>query len=141
PAPQIDDEYAQFLRETGFDYERDLDRVAVAAINRANHTAYFAIADGRFDRKKLVVYASQSGTHEKQSGHEVLIVPLAAARSATSADANASALKISFAFLSSTRLALTTDNELGTLLTHPVAGQDAKDWRESLPPPARRPHF
>src|ERR1700676_4201336 len=27
PKPQTDPDYAQFVRETGFDYERDLDRV------------------------------------------------------------------------------------------------------------------
>src|SRR5437016_346727 len=32
PQRQVDPEYAEFLRGTGFDYERDLERIAVAMI-------------------------------------------------------------------------------------------------------------
>src|ERR1700730_4450761 len=63
PTPQqIDPEYAQFLRDTGFDYERDLDRIAMAFSHRGPETTYFVVADGRFDRKKINTYTSQFGT-------------------------------------------------------------------------------
>ena len=50
PKSQADAEYAQFLRATGFDYERDLDRVAISAIKDEKETKLFAVAEGRFDR-------------------------------------------------------------------------------------------
>ena len=54
PQPQqLDPEYAKFLHDTGFDYERDLDRIAVATIKRGQMTEFFAVGDGRFDRKKI----------------------------------------------------------------------------------------
>ena len=57
PTPQeVDPEYAQFLRDTGFDYERDLDRIAIALIRRAQSTTYLVIADGHFYRKKINTY-------------------------------------------------------------------------------------
>src|SRR4029077_16375108 len=96
PKNQADVEYAQFLRETGFDYERDLDRAAIAVIKGEKESKLFAVAEGRFDRKKIEAYASQSGTRENRGGREIFSVPL-----------SDSARKISFAFLSSERLAVT----------------------------------
>src|ERR1700720_4784700 len=61
PRPAADAEYAQFVRDTGFDYERDLDRAALAVIKRGPDTIFFAVADGRFERKKITAYALQSG--------------------------------------------------------------------------------
>src|ERR1700737_2386884 len=34
PKPQADADYAQFVKETGFDYERDLQRITIAAEKR-----------------------------------------------------------------------------------------------------------
>src|SRR5258707_14631572 len=53
PKGQADAEYSQFLRETGFDYERDLDRAAIAVIKGEKDSKLFAVAEGRFDRKKI----------------------------------------------------------------------------------------
>jgi hypothetical protein len=151
PKPQIDPEYAQFLRDTGFDYERDLDRIAIASIKTPQQSVLFAIADGRFDRKKIVVYASQSGSHEKQAGHEVFCIPITAPGSATSApsdpNANSTALddaaakKISITFLSNTRIAIATSPNLGAFLTKPATNQDAADWRERFDRLAGSPIF
>src|SRR6202011_6184611 len=71
PRPAADAEYAQFVRDTGFDYERDLDRVALAIIKNGASTAFFAITDGRFDRKKITAYVLQSGTREIRGSHEI----------------------------------------------------------------------
>jgi hypothetical protein len=149
PKPQIDADYAQFLGDTGFDYERDLDRVAIAAIKHAQETEFFVIADGRFDRKKIVVYASQSGTHDKGAGHEIFSVPKGVPQPTASATANtnsvpganANSRKISFTFLSNTRMALTTSSDLAARLSVPTAGQDAKDWRERFARLAGSPIF
>jgi len=59
--PQVDPEYAQFLRDTGFDYERDLDRIALAAFKNTIHPTFFAAARGRFDLEKISSYAMQRG--------------------------------------------------------------------------------
>ena len=56
PKPPADADYAQFVQETGFDYERDLDRVALAINDETQNSTLYAIADGRFDRKKIEAY-------------------------------------------------------------------------------------
>src|SRR5204863_9826699 len=62
PKPQADADYAQFLKETGFDYERDLNRMAVAVLRRGQDSALFVILDGTFDRQKISAYALQDGS-------------------------------------------------------------------------------
>src|SRR6201998_4769755 len=96
PKSQVDAEYAQFLRETGFDYERDLDRAAIGVIKGEAENSLFAVAEGRFDRAKIEAYVSQSGTRENRGGREVFSVPL-----------SGSARRISFIFLSKGKIALT----------------------------------
>jgi hypothetical protein len=119
PTPQqVDPEYAQFLRDTGFDYERDLDRIAVAVIRHAQSTTYLVVADGRFDRKKINTYTSQFGTHESRSGREIFTVPV-----------SGSPRKISFAFPRQNRIALTDNADLPALLAQPMKGDDEKEWR------------
>src|SRR5262249_35257999 len=63
-AQQVDAEYAKFLHDTGFDYEHDLDRIAVATIKRGQTTEFFVVGDGRFDRKKINAYVSEFGAHD-----------------------------------------------------------------------------
>jgi hypothetical protein len=135
PKPPIDADYAKFLRETGFDYERDLDRVAVAVMERSQDPVYFIVADGHFDRKKLNVYAAQFGSHEKQVGHEVFSVPVDAS------GPNGTSRKVSFTFLRNDRMALASGSELGVLLSNRASGQDAKDWRERFDRLAGSPAF
>jgi hypothetical protein len=120
PQPQqLDAEYAKFLHDTGFDYERDLDRIAVATIKRGNTTEFFAVGDGRFDRKKINTYVSEFGTHDKKDGREVFTAPL-----------KGSARKISFEFVRQNRIVLTDDPDLGSLLRNPVRRSDAEQWHE-----------
>jgi hypothetical protein len=120
PQPQqVDAEYAKFLRDTGFDYERDLDRVAIATIKRGQTTEFFVVGDGRFDRKKINAYISQFGTHDKTDGREVFTAPL-----------KGSARKVSFVFLHQNRIALTDDPDLASMLRNPIRGADANQWRE-----------
>jgi hypothetical protein len=119
PKPQqVDVDYAKFLRDTGFDYERDLDRVAIAILKRGKETTFFAVADGRFDRKKINTYTSQFGTHESRSGREIFTVPV-----------TGSPRKISFAFPHQNRIALTDSADLPALLSQSMSGADEKEWR------------
>src|SRR5712672_4160511 len=76
PKGQVDAEYAQFLRDSGFDYERDLDRVAISFIKAEKDSKLLAVAEGRFDRNKVEAYAARSGVRENRSGREIFSVPL-----------------------------------------------------------------
>jgi len=98
-----DPEYQQLVRETGFDYTRDLDEGAIAfwpentgepgggasAENRA-----FIIADGRFDEKKIRAYALKSGKAHASGAQTIYEIP--------------GAPPVSFEFLSPGRIAITS---------------------------------
>jgi hypothetical protein len=131
PKPQqVDADYAQFLRDSGFDYERDLDRVAIAILKRGPDSTFFAVADGRFDRKKINTYSSQFGTHESRGGREIFTVPV-----------SGSPRKISFAFPRQNRIALTDSTDLPALLTQSMKGADEKEWRTRFDRLAGSPLF
>ncbi|HLJ23984.1 MAG TPA: hypothetical protein VKT71_07720 [Candidatus Acidoferrales bacterium] len=71
-------DYAEFMRTTGFDFEKDLDRVVVASWPTASTAAQqknVVIAEGRFDRAKIRSYAEEKGKIEQQQGREVLLFP------------------------------------------------------------------
>jgi hypothetical protein len=101
PGPQADRDYANFVRDTGFDYTRDLDHAAIdfwpasfgsspKDIN-ANHA--LVISDGRFDQQKIWAYADRGpGVVAPESPGSVRVV-----------SGNPT---ISFEFLSPTRMAL-----------------------------------
>src|SRR5580700_10404822 len=76
PEPKADPDYAQFLESTGFNYERDLNRVSIALSRHGQETTLFAVADGRFDRRKIAAYARQTGTSGSAGGKEIFSVPL-----------------------------------------------------------------
>jgi hypothetical protein len=108
----------QFLHDTGFDYERDLDRAALAVERRGSDSALFVVADGRFDIAKIRGYAQKSGSVQKREGHEIFTVPI-----------SGSGRKISFTFLRKDRLALTDDDSLISLFASPQKNPAAADWR------------
>jgi hypothetical protein len=131
PTPQqIDPEYTQFLRDTGFDYERDLDRIAIAYIRRGQDATYLVVADGRFDRRKINTYTSQVGTHESRGGREIFTVPV-----------SGSPRKISFAFPHQNRITLTDNPDLPALLAQPMKGEDEREWRSRFDRLAGSPIF
>jgi hypothetical protein len=131
PRPQqVDADYAEFLRDTGFDYERDLNQVVIATIKRGQETILFAVADGRFDQKRIIAYASRSGTHENQNGRQIFSAAVGGAPN-----------KISFTFLRKDRIALTDDSSLAALLSELPQGADAKEWRQRFERLAGSPAF
>jgi hypothetical protein len=72
-------DYADFVRTTGFDFEKDLDRVVIAswaAPSGKEQTKNVVIADGRFDRAKIRDYSVQKGKVDHQQGHEVFLFPM-----------------------------------------------------------------
>ncbi len=130
PQPKADPDYTQFLQSTGFNYESDLSRVSIAVLKHGQDTALFAVADGRFDRKKIAAYASQTGTREARGGKEIFSVPL-----------SGSTRRITFTFLRSDRIALTNDASLESRLSQSRADSDAQAWRERFRRLAGSPVF
>jgi hypothetical protein len=119
PQTKADADYSQFVQSTGFNYESDLNRASIALLKHGQETTLFAVADGRFDRKKIAVYASQTGTTENRSGGEILSVPL-----------SGSIRRITFTFLRKDRIALTNGATLDALLSPLHADSDSLAWRE-----------
>jgi hypothetical protein len=87
PAPAEDPEYTEFVRATGFDYSRDLDRVAITSIPGASSagsisgsssgvsaTAFMTLAEGRFDQQKIQAYALRSGKTEQRDGQTFYVI-------------------------------------------------------------------
>jgi hypothetical protein len=131
PEPKADPDYAQFLESTGFNYERDLNRVGIALFEHGQETTLFAVADGRFDRKKIAAYARQTGARESEAGKEIFSVPL-----------EGSARRITFTFLPNDRIALTNGSNLRSSLSPPPAdSSDAQAWRERFRRLAGSPLF
>jgi len=130
PKPPSDADYAQFLRETGFDYERDLHRMAVAVKKQRTTSVLFAIADGKFDRAKITAYASKLGMVGRNGGREIYSVPV-----------SGTPKKISFAFLKNDRIALTDDTDLSVYLNADNHMEEAAEWRTRFERLAGSPIF
>lgn len=75
PTQQEDPEYTEFVRETGFDYTRDLDRVAIAIFPGSPNAKVVALAEGRFDQQKITAYALRTGKTVQREGRTTYIVP------------------------------------------------------------------
>lgn len=96
--PQPDRDYQDFVRGTGFDYTRDLDKAAIAfwpAISPSGEiteSRVVAIADGHFDESKIEAYALRTGRIITRNPRSIYEVP--------------GSPPVSFEFLSSTRIAL-----------------------------------
>lgn len=118
PQPEPDEDYGQFLNETGFHYERDLDRLAIAFQKVGQDSAFFAVADGRFDRQKISALANKSGTVERLGGREIFAIP-------ESGDAK----KIYLTFLSNYRIALTDRADLSQTLGAKKRSDESAEWR------------
>jgi hypothetical protein len=130
PKSNVDAEYAQFLRDTGFDYERDLDRVAVASIKAEKDTKLFAVAQGRFDRKKIESYAAPRGTRENRGNREIFSVPVGDA-----------GRKMSFAFVSKDTIAVTDAGDVAPFLAPVSNSSDTRNWRHHFTRVAGSPVF
>ncbi len=130
PKPQADADYAQFVKETGFDYERDLDRLAISVEKRGQDSTLFAILDGKFDRQKISAYAWKDGSAVKTGGREIFSVP-----------GSGTGKKISFVFLSNDRIALTNDSNLAVFLDAKKRPEDVAEWRTRFERLAGSPVF
>jgi hypothetical protein len=111
PTSQQDPDYTEFVRNTGFDYSRDLDRAAIAmwpaslgpAANTAGDDRTLAIAEGRFDQNRIKGYALRTGHALTGGNHTIYEVP--------------GNPPISFEFLSADRVEMASGKNATALLT------------------------
>ena len=78
PITVPDKDYADFVQSTGFNFEKDLDRMVIAAWPATlgqEQKKTVVVADGRFDRAKIRDYATRKGKLDHQQGHEVFLFP------------------------------------------------------------------
>jgi len=129
PNPEADQEYRQFVRDAGFDYEKDLDRLAVALEQQGTQKIFFAVGDGHFDERKIKAYAQKTGAVQKSGGMEILSSPIAG-----------SSAHLFFAFLTKGRLAISNSNDLALWL-HSAKAADDSEWREQFARVAGSPVF
>jgi len=84
PAVPLDPEYEEFVRETGFQFERDLDEAAFAvhlpvAVNpqQPQETRYSEVLTARFDAGKLAAYLRKiAAAVERYRGRDVYVIAL-----------------------------------------------------------------
>jgi len=146
PKPEADPEYARFVEQTGFNYERDLARVGFSAVSRGSRSYWFAIADGAFDQKKIAAYLAKISVVDKRGGHDIYsvpaLLPLNTPGQGKSKGAPASAWsKISFTFLGAGRIAATSDADLSVYLDQKEAPADAPQWEKRFKRLAGAPIF
>jgi len=131
PKPDADQEYRKFVRDTGFDYERDLHRVAVAFEQQGvgAQKIFFGVGDGHFDTKKIRAYGKKNGAMQNSGGTEIFSLPIAG-----------SSARLSFTFLRRDRIAFTNNNDFGSWL-HGAKLVDDAEWRERFTRVAGAPVF
>jgi hypothetical protein len=154
--PQTDADYAQFVSETGFNFERDLDRVAMALTQHGTQSVWFTIADGSFDEKKMKTYLAKSGTLQKRGGYDIYTIVTTANPSATPQDAAATSgahpaprvattprppSKILLTFLHDGRLAVTNDEDLSVYLDRKAPAAESAPWQARFTRLAGSPVF
>jgi hypothetical protein len=116
PGVAEEPQYKEFVRETGFDYTRDLDRFVIAAWPDKNKSSQegspvvplIALADGRFDRQKIDAYARRIGSVSKSGDADIYETPAAVPGQ-----------KILFTFLAPGRIAIAQAMGLDPIL-HPL---------------------
>ena len=119
PQPEPDEDYAQFLNQTGFHYERDLHHLAIAFQKVGQDSSFFAVADGRFDRQKISALANKSGSLEKRGGREIFVIP-----------EKGDEKKIYLTFLSNDRIALADRADFVQNLGSKKRSDDStQEWR------------
>ncbi len=121
PAFPADEDYVKFVEATGFRYETDLDQVALAFTHEGNVSTVFAVAAGRFNRKKIEAYAAQSGERKNQNGRTVFQMTL-----------KNSTRKSFFTFLRDDRIAWTNDPTYKELFEHSRSSADKVIWDEQF---------
>lgn len=130
PQPAADPDYSQFVQATGFNYAADLNQIAISTWKNGPDTFLFAVAEGKFYRKKISAFAQTTGSKENRGRREIFSVPL-----------SGSSRRISFTFLRDDLLALSNTGNLDALLSEPHEADDAQAWHERFRRLAGSPVF
>lgn len=130
PAAGVDEDYRQFVQATGFNYETDLRWAGIAIVPRGQDAAVIAVADGRFDRKKISAYALQTGTRESRNGREMFRLPV-----------ERGSRRITFQFLRDDRIQIASGEDLDANASAAQADSDAQAWKERFRRLAGSPLF
>jgi hypothetical protein len=128
PQPQTDEEYKKFVQATGFDYERDLDQVGVSFSGSAQSPKTMAVAEGRFDRKKIEAYSAHFGTLQTANGKTIYAVIL-----------NNPPHAVYFTFLRDNRVAIC--NDASCFFEASEKSTNSEEWREHFLRMAGTPIF
>jgi hypothetical protein len=131
PHPKEDSEYTQFVRDTGFSYERDLKAAVMAISNHGTTTSLLMVVDGRFDRKKIEAFLTRAGTSAQQGKLKVFSVN----------DAGAHEKPVSLAFLSDNRIAVTDAPSLAAQLASAASNASHAEWNSRFDRLAGTPLF
>jgi hypothetical protein len=127
PQPTPDSDYIQFLQATGFNYERDLDRLALAINRQSQNPTAFAIADGRFDRKKIEAYGGRYSSLKTADGKTLFAIPM-----------GGSSHKAFFTFLRDDRMVWANDS---SYFFQQPRGTSPEEWSEHFSRLAGTPLF
>jgi len=127
PLPTPDSDYTQFMQATGFNYERDLERVALSMDRQPQTQTVFAVAEGRFDRRRIEAYGARFGALKTAEGRTLYAVP----------DSN-SPRKVYFSFLRDDRIAWANDS---SYFFQPNSKVSPSEWREHFRRVAGTPAF
>ena len=119
PDAQKEPEYAQFVRDTGFDFERDLDRLAMAIVIQGETRTFYAAAEGRFDAGKIRALALRSGRQQVRGGQEIFTLPV-----------SGSPVPVRFSFLRKDCILLTNASETDSLLRSRTVDPSAAERNE-----------
>lgn len=128
--PAEDSEYAQFVRDTGFNYERDLDKAFLAIVNHGTSPTALALAEGKFDRTKIEAFLNRSAKPVQQGSLKVYVLP---------GEANGKALSV--ALLSAQRIAIANSENLFAALSDAVRQSDHGEWQARFDRVAGTPVF
>jgi hypothetical protein len=130
PQPRKDADYVQFLQDTSFDFERDLDHLAIATQRLAASSVVTFIADGKFDRQKISAFALRIGSKQNVNGREIFSVPIDAGKGT-----------LSFTFVSDRLLVLTDSSGLADTLASSSKWPGHNDWQQRFNRLAGSPVF
>jgi hypothetical protein len=128
--PREDHDYQNFVRDTGFDYTRDLDHAAIAfwpSAMQGGENRAVVIADGRFDHDKIKAYALRSGQEVKQGAQSFYVVP--------------GNPPVSFGFLSASRIVLMSGKGLSIITPMPSGSAADAAMQERINRVAGAPIF
>jgi hypothetical protein len=130
PQPNLDSEYTQFVHDTGFSYERDLKRVAIAISNHGSTADLFAIADGKFDRERIEAFFARNGKSSQQGKGKVFRL-----------NAPLNEKPVSFAFLANNRIAVGDFENFPAALSPAPGDASRSEWNTRFERLAGAPLF